>query len=111
MSHRPGRFLAVIGAFAFASASLRAQDNPADRLEALPDFKVEHILRADPKLHGSWINLARDHKGRLLLCGQRNQPVTRLTIKDGKIENEEVLKLPVSEIMGILDTPEGLYVN
>src|SRR5262249_33468113 len=71
----------------------------------------EHVLKADPKVHGSWINLGRDHKGRLLLCGQRSQPVTRLTMKDGKIEKEELLKLPVSEIMGILYAFDSLYVN
>jgi putative heme-binding domain-containing protein len=93
------------------SAQAPAQDNPADKLEALSDFKVEHVLRADPKVHGSWINLGRDQKGRLLLCGQRNQPVTRLTIQGGKIANEEVLKIPVSEIMGILYAFDSLYVN
>jgi putative heme-binding domain-containing protein len=111
MSHRIGRAVAVIGTFCLSSLPLGAQDNPADKIEALPDFKVEHVLRADPKVHGSWINLGRDNKGRLLLCGQRNQPVTRLTIKDGQIAKEELLKLPVSEVMGILYAFDALYVN
>ena len=102
---------AVLGFVSFGAAVGHAQDNPADKLDALPDFKVEHVLRADPKVHGSWINLGRDHKGRLLLCGQRNQPVTRLTIKDGRVDKEEILKLPVSEIMGILYAFGSLYVN
>lgn len=105
------RMLAMIGICCLSSLPLRAQESPADRLDALPDFKVEHVLRADPKVHGSWINLGKDLKGRLLLCGQRNQPVTRLTLKDGQIAKEEQLKLPVSEIMGLLDTPDGLYLN
>ncbi|HLY07936.1 MAG TPA: c-type cytochrome [Planctomycetota bacterium] len=87
------------------------QDNPADKLQALADFKVELVLRADPKVHGSWISMTRDPKGRLLLAGQRGQPVTRLTLKDGKVEKEEVLKLPVSEIMGMLFAFDALYVN
>jgi putative heme-binding domain-containing protein len=90
---------------------LSAQDSPADKLQALPDFKIEHVLRADAKIHGSWISMTRDPKGRLLLAGQRNQPVTRLTIKDGKVEKEEILKLPVSEIMGMLFAHGALYVN
>ncbi|MBI3855872.1 MAG: heme-binding protein, partial [Planctomycetes bacterium] len=106
-----GRVLAVIGVFGLSSAPLRAQDNAADRIDVLPDFKIEQVLRADPKVHGSWINLGRDNKGRLLLCGQRNQPVTRLTIKDGQIAKEEILKLPVTEIMGILYAFDALYVN
>src|SRR2546429_1856118 len=47
----------------------------------------------------------------LLLAGQRGQPVTRLTIKDGKIEFEEILNLPVTEIMGMLFAFDALYVN
>ena len=86
MNHRMGRAVVALGMLAGLSGPLSAQDNPADRLDALADFKVEHVLRANPQVHGSWINLGRDDKGRLLLCGQRNQPVTRLTMKDGKIE-------------------------
>src|SRR5688572_26861290 len=108
MNHRVLAFVALTG---LSSGPLSAQDNPADRIDALPDFKVEHVLRADPKVHGSWINLGRDNKGRLLLCGQRNQPVTRLTIKEGRVEKEEVLKIPVTEIMGILYAFDALYVN
>jgi putative heme-binding domain-containing protein len=88
-----------------------AQDNPADKLQALTDFKIEHVLHADPKVNGSWISMTRDPKGRLLIAGQRGQPVTRLTIKDGKVEKEEILKLPVSEIMGMLFAFDALYVN
>lgn len=105
------RMLALVGILCLSSLPLSAQDDPAARLETLPDFKVEHVLRADSKIHGSWINIGKDNKGRLLLCGQRNQPVTRLTMKDGKIEKEEVLKLPVTEIMGILYAFDALYVN
>jgi putative heme-binding domain-containing protein len=111
MSQQIGRAVLVIGLFCLSALPLGAQDNPADKLDALPDFKVEHVLRADPKVHGSWINLGRDNKGRLLLCGQRNQPVTRLTLRDGQVAKEELLKLPVSEIMGILYAFDSLYVN
>jgi putative heme-binding domain-containing protein len=117
MNHGLGRALVVIGLLGLPSGPLAAQEkpaaqeNPADRLEGLPDFKIEHVLRANPQVHGSWINLGRDQKGRLLLCGQRNQPVTRVTMMDGQIEKEEVLKLPVSEIMGILYAFDAIYVN
>ena len=101
----------IAAALLLCAAPLAAQDSPADKLQALPDFKVEHVLKADAKVHGSWISMTRDPKGRLLLAGQRGQPVTRLTIKDGKIEKEEILKLPVSEIMGMLFAFDALYVN
>ena len=103
--------MTLIAMIVLSSLPLSAQDNPADKLDVLPDFKVEHLLRADPKVHGSWINLGRDAKGRLLLCGQRGQPVTRVTIQDGRIAKEERLKIPVTEIMGILYAFDALYVN
>ncbi|HLF91878.1 MAG TPA: heme-binding protein, partial [Planctomycetota bacterium] len=94
-----------------AALSAGAQDDPADRLQALPDFKIELVLKADPKVHGSWINLCRDGKGRLLLAGQRGQPITRITLKDGRVEKQEDLKLPVSEAMGMLAAFDSLYLN
>src|SRR5258708_31938258 len=105
------RFTIAAASLLLCAAPLAAQDNPADKLQALPDFKVEHVLKADAKVHGSWISMTCDPKGRLLLAGQRGQPVTRLTIKDGKIEKEEILKLPVSEIMGMLFAHDAIYVN
>src|SRR5947209_6545736 len=84
----------------------------AELLQTLPGFKIERILKADPTKNGSWISMARDSKGRLLLGGQARQPVTRVTIKDGKVEKEEILDLQgVTETMGILEAHGALYVN
>src|SRR5579862_6156760 len=99
-----------LAAIAVLSLLQTTPDNPADKLQALPDFKIEHVAHSDAKVC-SWISMTRDPKGRLLLAGQRGQPVIRLTIKDGKVEKEEVLKLPVSEIMGMLFAFDALYVN
>src|SRR2546423_7379895 len=96
--------LAPVGASA-------AEGTPAEALQTLPDFKVERLLSADKVKNGSWINLGRDNKGRLLLGGQNGQPVTRVTIKDGKVANEEGLKLPVSETMGVLWAFDSLSLN
>src|SRR5258706_4194525 len=93
---------APLGAFA---------QTAAEDLDTLPDFKVELVLKADKQVNGSWICMARDTKGRLLLGGQRGQPVTRVTLKDGKVERQEDLKLPVSETMGLLCAFDSLYVN
>ena len=87
-----------------------AQATP-DQLDVPDGFKIELLLKADKGKHGSWISMARDLKGRLLLGGQRGQPITRVTLDNGRITKEEQLKLPVSEAMGILDTEHGLYVN
>ena len=94
-----------------ASSALAADGTPAEALQTLPDFKVERLISAEPKTNGSWINLGMDDKGRLLLGGQNGQPVTRVTINAGKVVKQEVLKLPVSETMGILWAFDSLYVN
>ncbi|MFO0818049.1 MAG: c-type cytochrome [Pirellulales bacterium] len=86
-------------------------ENPEDALDVLPGFKIELVYRADAQSNGSWISMARDRQGRLLLGGQRGQPITRLTIKDGKVTNEELLKLPLTEVMGMLPLEKVLYVN
>ncbi len=90
---------------------VKAAESEADQLQTLPGFKVEMLLKADPKINGSWISMAKDPKGRLLLGGQRGQAVTRVTIKDGQVAQQEDMKLPVSETMGMLFAFDSLYVN
>lgn len=86
--------------------------SPAEALETLPGFKLELLLKADPKVNGSWINLAKDGRGRLWIGGQRGQPITRVTIgKDGAVAQSEVVKLPITETMGILFAFDSLYVD
>lgn len=82
-----------------------------DELQTLPGFKVGLVLAADPHLQGSWISMARDDKGRLLLAGQRGQPITRVTLEDGKVVKTEELKLPISEGMGMLCIGSTLYID
>ncbi|HXX94484.1 MAG TPA: heme-binding protein, partial [Planctomycetota bacterium] len=108
MNHRLSALAVLVGA---STLSLQAQDNPAELLQALPDFKIEHVLKADKVVHGSWISMARDPKGRLLLAGQRGQPITRVTLKEGQVVKVEDLKLPVSEGMGMLCAFDCLYIN
>ncbi|HZL36894.1 MAG TPA: c-type cytochrome [Tepidisphaeraceae bacterium] len=87
-------------------------DKSAAELETLPGFKVELVAKADPKVNGSWISLGKDDQGRLLLGGQRRQPMTRVTLDaQGKVTRQEVLKLPISEIMGQLYINGALYVD
>jgi putative heme-binding domain-containing protein len=102
----------LLSVLALCAAPLGAfAQTAAEDLDTLPDFKVELVLKADKQRNGSWISMARDTKGRLLLGGQRGQPVTRVTLKDGKVERQEDLKLPVSETMGLLCAFDSLYVN
>ncbi len=93
------------------ATSAHAADNAqADLLQTVPGFKVDVVLKAE-KANGSWINLGVDEKGRLLLSGQNGQAITRVTLKDGVVDQQEILKLPVSEVMGTLFAFDSLYVN
>src|SRR5436305_990484 len=38
--------------------------SPAEALQTLPNFKIELLMTADPKVNGSWINMAKDSQGR-----------------------------------------------
>ncbi len=86
-------------------------EDAAEVLDTLPGFTVEHILKADAAVNGSWICLAKDSKGRFLLGGQSGQPITRVTLKNGKVEKQEILSIPVSETMGMLFVGDTLYVS
>lgn len=108
-----GKKLAIIKATygpADGSKPITAE-NPQEALEAPPGFHIEQVFRADAKTNGSWISMANDPQGRLLLGGQRNQPITRLTLKDGKVEKAEILPIPVTEVMGMLFVDGVLYLN
>jgi putative heme-binding domain-containing protein len=80
-------------------------------LVTLPGFKVELLRTADPATEGSWISIAKDPQGRLLLGAEKTEPITRVTIKDGQVANAEILKIPLSEVMGMLFAFDSLYIN
>ena len=86
-------------------------ENPEDALDVPPGFKIEHVLRANAQTNGSWISMLNDPEGRLLLGGQRGQPITRLTLENGKVAKEEILPIPVTEVMGMLFVDDVLYLN
>ncbi len=86
-------------------------ENAADVLDTLPGFTIEHVLKADAQENGSWICLANDSQGRLLLGGQSGQPITRVTLDDGNVTKQEILNIPVSETMGMLFVGDLLYIS
>lgn len=86
-------------------------ETPGELLDTLPGFRIDHVLRANAAKQGSWICLQKDPKGRLLLGGQSGQPITRVTLKDGKSIKEEILSIPVTETMGMLFVDNVLYIN
>jgi putative heme-binding domain-containing protein len=95
-----------------ALADGNAGDVTADDYVTLPGFKLEIVLKADPKVHGSWISLGKDDRGRLLMGAERNEPLTRVTLDErGQVAKQEVIKLPVSEVMGQACVNGSLYLD
>ena len=85
--------------------------NPTDRLTVLPGFKVEQVHFAR-KEEGSWICLAVDPKGRLIISPQGPEPLLRVTIgPDGQVAKIEPLSAPVRSAMGLCYAFDSLYVN
>ena len=117
LSPMPKSLLLLLATFAVAAVA-PAQTQPKPKASATapedlsaPDgFKIELLASADAKTEGSWINLGQDDKGRLIVGGQGGQPTLRMTIKNGKVEATEKLKLPITELMGILYAHDSLYV-
>jgi hypothetical protein len=85
---------------------------PADKLTTRPGFEVELLHSATPD-EGSWICLAIDGKGRLLIAPQdRKQPLRRVTLTPaGKIESMEALDVGIGGAMGLLYAFDSLYIS
>jgi putative heme-binding domain-containing protein len=112
ISHRfPATLALGLICAATSLVSARGEAAKPEALETLPGYKVELIRTANPATEGSWISIARDPKGRLLLGAEKKEPISRLTIKDGQVAQAEILKIPLGEVMGMLCAFDSLYVN
>ena len=85
--------------------------DPNDVIQALNGFRVEVVAKADRVKQGSWISIAEDDRGRIILGANEQQPFTRLTLNQGKVAKTETIFTPVSESMGITWHDNGLYVQ
>jgi putative heme-binding domain-containing protein len=104
--------LLVSGSMARGARDTAASaDEKAQEIQTLPGFKVETVIKADKEKHGTWISMAWDDKGRILLAGARKEPITRLTLENGKVTKDEQLKIPLSECMGMLYAFGNLYID
>jgi putative heme-binding domain-containing protein len=85
---------------------------PAESLTTLPGFKVE-LLHSSEMGEGSWICMAIDSKGRLIISPQDDrQPLLRMTLtRAGKVSKIEPIPAPVHQAMGLLYSHDSLYVN
>src|SRR5437764_9747790 len=96
-----------------AAVNLRAQPQatPAEKLTVLNGFKVELLYSPDKPKEGSWVAMAIDPKGRLIVSPQDKQPMVRITLADGKMAKMETIDLPIGSSMGLLYAFDSLYVS
>src|SRR2546430_7780530 len=103
--------LAVVTFALFGLAHAAPEATPASKITVLNGFKVELLYSPDKPTEGSWVAMAIDAKGRLIVSPQDKQPLLRLTIADGKIAKMEKIDLPVTSSMGMLYAFDSLYVS
>ncbi len=84
----------------------------AESLTVLPGFKVE-LLHSSEAGEGSWICMATDSRGRLIISPQAdNQPLLRINLsRAGQVTTIEKVPAPVRQAMGMLYAHDSLYVN
>lgn len=96
-------------------ATAKREATPAESLYTLPGFKVELLHSGDPE-EGSWVNLCKDNKGRLILSPQHRAAnadagLLRVTLgPDGKIAKREFIAKPLYDVQGMVFANNALYV-
>lgn len=84
----------------------------AENLTVPPGFKVE-LLRSAERKEGSWISMAVDPKGRLIISPQEDsRPLLRVSLdRKGQVTQVEPIPAPVRQAMGLCYAFDSLYVN
>ena len=98
-----------------AKAEGRRVATPAEALFVAKDFKVELLHSGEPE-EGSWVNLCKDDKGRLILSPQyraanADAGLLRVTLgKDGKVAKREFIAKPLYDAQGMVFAHGALWV-
>lgn len=89
-----------------------AHATAAETLVVPPGFKAE-LLRSAEAEEGSWISMAIDPKGRLIISPQDDkQPLLRVTLtRQGQVAHIEPIPAPLRQAMGMVYAHDSLYVN
>ena len=97
----------------------KREATPVSAIFSLPGFQVELIHTAEPE-EGSWVNLAKDDKGRLLLSPQwpkaanpeeqAQRGLVRVTLDaGGKVAKREIIAKPLYDAQGLLFHKGAIY--
>jgi putative heme-binding domain-containing protein len=108
---RPAAILGPHGTEPWGNVLSRGAATPAESLTLPAGFKAEllHSARAD---EGSWICMAFDGGGRLLISPQGDErPLLRLAFTNGQVARVEKIAAPVRYAMGLLFSGDTLYAN
>ena len=97
------------------AAGGKREATPAEALYTLPGFKTELLISGEPE-EGSWVNLCKDNKGRLILSPQHrgSNPdggLLRVTLgADGKVAKREFIAKPLYDAQGMTFANGALWV-
>ena len=95
-----------------AAGNAAADDRNA--FHVLPGYKVEHLFSVPKSELGSWVSIATDNKGRLIVSDQEGKGLCRVTPpalgSDGETKVEH-LDAKITSAQGLLYAFDSLYVS
>ncbi len=116
MFRSPTRAVLTLVLLASCALTVDAQSpsaTPANRLKVKNDFKVDLLYSVPKDTQGSWVNMAVDPKGRLIVSDQYGK-LYRVTLPpvSGPVQAPKIEPIPVEigEAQGLLWAFDSLYV-
>lgn len=89
----------------------KSSATPAEGLKVPAGFRAE-LLRSAEAGEGSWICVAFDDRGRLIVSPEGDRwPLLRMTLEDGRVGKVEPIQAPIRYAMGLLQANRRLYAN
>jgi putative heme-binding domain-containing protein len=107
---KPAVSVAKLGDKPWGDIFVAPEATSAKSITVEPGFKVELLHSADVT-EGSWISMAIDPKGRLIICPQNEGNLLRVTLSHGAVQQIESIDQPVTSAMGMLYADDCLYVD
>jgi putative heme-binding domain-containing protein len=107
---KPAVTIAKLGDKPWGDIFVAPEATSAKSIHVEPGFKVELLHSADPT-EGSWISMAIDPKGRLIISPQSEGNLLRITLSDGRAAQIERLDQPLTSAMGMLYADDYLFVD
>ncbi len=110
-----GNVLATPAVAAVKPVEAKRLATPADQIYVPSGFQVELLHSADPE-EGSWVNLCKDNRGRLIISPQyqANNPdagLVRVTLgANGAIAKRELIAKPLYDAQGMVFAYGALWV-